>query len=42
MVEQVTVNHQVIGSSPVRRAKGRVAEWLIAPVLKTGLPERVT
>ena len=38
LVEQVTVNHWVAGSSPAHGAiyyYGSLAEWLNAPVLKT-------
>ena len=43
LVEQVTVNHLVVGSSPAQGAKlGGVAEWLNAPVLKTGIRESVS
>jgi hypothetical protein len=31
-----------IGSSVLNFRQGRVAEWLMAPVLKTGVPERVS
>ena len=38
----MTVNHWVVGSSPTQGATGGVAEWLNAPVLKTGIRESVS
>ena len=38
----MTVNHWVAGSSPAGGATGGVAEWLNAPVLKTGIGESLS
>ena len=39
-VEQMTVNHRVVGSNPTYPARfGEMVEWSIAPVLKTGGPK---
>ena len=38
LVEQMTLNHWVEGSSPSQVTKGKVVEWSITAVLKTAVP----